>query len=465
MEQKDSQAGGGHKRRSWGSWRHKDSPELQAQSVPSTPLLLAEGRTRHISTDSFTSLPTNDWCQAERVARAYKEVHKNDRRTDATESAELERQSPNSPSSPNSPNSPTGKSSKFQNIRSPSSGKAEEGKRNQVLDYLGGIFGSGRKKAAKQSPAEPSSCVEESPAGSKDLSSSARDAASELLSGASGALVGKEDTSLTPVCVVASVPSDDRSAKEHEAIEFIDVSGDEITSSDPRPLKDGVFVGCDRLREGQYVCESQDQCVDIPPIKEWVLPVSETVRVEHISRPAVLDVSHPKTKANTKLSEASVSLPVNRIGVELKPQGKPRETDQTERSKLPTFRAFRREIQILSAPEKTSLTTPDLVKQQSPSKKVHLSDTTRNSALGTGIARNTHVAEGTTNLLKVNPHPTVNASRQKLNGLVEQDSNAVTGPRPDLGNSKSTVERSDLFLGLRVNSNSSTAVSYEMEKR
>ncbi|XP_032877822.1 beta/gamma crystallin domain-containing protein 1 [Amblyraja radiata] len=354
----------------------------------------------------------------------------------------------------------------FQNIRLPSSGKAEEGKRNQVLDYLGGIFGSGRKKAVKQSPAEPSSCVEESPAGSKDVSSSARNSASELLSSASGALVGKEDTSLTPVCVVASVPSDDRSAKEHEAIEFIDVSGDENTSCDSRPLKDGVFVGCDRLREGQYDCESQDQCVDIPPIKEWVLPVSETVRVEHIARPAVLDVNHPKTKANTKLSEASVSLPVNRIGVELKPQGKPRESDQTEQSNQSMFRAFRREIRIHSAPEKASLTSPDLVKQQSPSKKVHLSsDTTRNNALGTGIAGDTHVTEGTTNLLKVNPHPAGNASRQKLNGLVEQDSNAVTGPRPDLGNPKSTAERSDLFLGLRFNSNSSAVVSHEMEKR
>ena len=47
-------AGGGHRRRSWGSWRNKKSPELQEQSVPSTPVLFAEGRARHFSTDSFT---------------------------------------------------------------------------------------------------------------------------------------------------------------------------------------------------------------------------------------------------------------------------------------------------------------------------------------------------------------------------------------------------------------------------
>ncbi|XP_060705417.1 uncharacterized protein crybg1a isoform X2 [Hemiscyllium ocellatum] len=149
-----SQVGGGRRRRrSWGSWRRKK--KSNEPSVLSTPLL-APPR-------SDISLKTNDWTLAEGVKQNSEVVNNYAHVTDTVQNTKLESQSPTSLKSP------TGKSAKF---RFPGLQKAEEGKKNQVLDYLEGLFGSTRRKNSKNaSPASlsQSNSLEEAPPARSNL--------------------------------------------------------------------------------------------------------------------------------------------------------------------------------------------------------------------------------------------------------------------------------------------------------
>ncbi|XP_051881310.1 uncharacterized protein LOC127575458 isoform X2 [Pristis pectinata] len=453
----------------------------------------------------------------------------------------------------------------FQNIRFPSSGKAEEGKRNQVLDYLGGIFSSGRKKTSKKSsavPLSPGNSVEESPPATKDLSSSGQNSPSnvqdsgfsqdhrseglietevpdqclaeispgspdescpsaassdlgqqtvsspetkkatiidislqsterepepkgvreqlspevvhsnptkEVLSDVSSTLVNNLETSLSSGCTGAILPSIDRTVKECEIAKPNDTSFNENKSQDSQQQKDNKFVNSDRLTEGQYDCKIDDKCVDIPAIKEYILPISETVRIEQIARVAEIDIHVPKVEVNSsvKLSEASVSLPVNSIGVELKALEKPLKNEENKQLNHSTFQRVKKEIGNPTISEKTSF-TPDLAKQQIPSKKDELTaGATKTKVEETGSSCITCIGEDTANLLKVERHSTDNLSGENLNGLVEQESNTdkpVTNSQTNVGHFKNTVEKLD-FLDLKFDLNTATLVSFEMDKK
>ncbi|XP_059839473.1 very large A-kinase anchor protein [Hypanus sabinus] len=235
-ECKDSQAAS-HKKRSWGSWRRKKA------RTPTSPLPAGGDGRDLASANTVTSIHTNDCNEGEQATRDSEEVHNNEQVVDTIQSTKLE---------PKSPKSPTGKSSKFQNNRFPSSGKAEEGKRSQVLDYLGGIFTSSRKKSVKASsavPLSPGNSVEESTPATKDLSSPGQ-SSSNIQGSGSSKDHGSEglteadvlDRNLAEICsaspdescpVAVSSDPGERSASLSENKKFTVIG--RVSDRDPRP--------------------------------------------------------------------------------------------------------------------------------------------------------------------------------------------------------------------------------------
>ncbi|XP_069743576.1 uncharacterized protein [Narcine bancroftii] len=469
-EAKEGQAAGRRRARSWGSWRQKKRcPEPW---VPSTPLLLGGGgEERLIPARSFTSLQVNDCIQVKQATLGSKLVFNYDQIVDAAKSTELEIETP------------TGKTAKFANFRFPSSGKAEEGKRSQVRDYFEGIFGSGKKKTSKPPPS--SSSAQESPTATNDLNSAqnspsnVQDSVFSEVYGSEG-LVEAEAPDQNPGGLSAASPgercllaaSDDtlnspetsspgpesvgHQLRPSEAVHgnpinefFSDTPLQENTSQHSHQQEGNAFVNRDRLTEGS----PSDECADTPVIKESVLPISETVRIEQRARVAELDIHPPKNKvdSNVKLSETSVSLPVNSIDVELK--GLENEAKQLNHS---VFQEFKKEIGNYSIPEKTY--TCDLVKRQtSPKNAVLASAANENKVEETGTSCVTHIGNDTANLLRVEWHSIDNPPGENLSGLVEQESNTaevVTNSQIDVGNSKNSVEKFDL-----------NSVSFEMDKK
>uniref|UniRef100_UPI00398F8772 uncharacterized protein isoform X2 n=1 Tax=Pristiophorus japonicus TaxID=55135 RepID=UPI00398F8772 len=476
----------------------------------------------------------------------------------------------------------------FQNIRFPGSGKAEEGKKNQVLDYLGGIFSSTRKKSSKNESAaslNQNSSVEESPPATTDfspsgestsvgqtqnsrISSFSQDHKSEGVTEAQSTdqdlaeispgspeeravlpavgnpaepsecspkntgsvsknvivvdinlqsihrktetktaaecvaeqfspntvgsnppnefvtasigkvshlfgstLVNKEDTSLPSASAAGCLVSDDRTVKGCEIGELEISSINKSTSRDTRQRKDNAFVNSDRLTEGQYDCESNADCVDIPAVKECVLPISETLMIEQLAKVTEIDILPPKIKenSNVRLSEASGSLPVNNIGVELKALEKPVENEETVQLNHSAFQGFIKEIENLNIPEKISF-APVLAKQQNSSKKyTFAADTKKNQAEEAGTSCVPFIGEDTPSLLTVEQFTTGNLSGENQNGVVVPESHideSVTNSLIDVANSKTMAEKSiDLFAGLKTDLSSATLESIEMNKK
>ncbi|XP_067883136.1 beta/gamma crystallin domain-containing protein 1 isoform X2 [Heterodontus francisci] len=552
------------RRRHWGSWRQKKSSE----SVMSLPALLSPPR-------DDIPLRTSDWMLAEEVTQDSDVVYNYDHIADIVQNTKLEPQSPTSPKSPNE------KSTKFQNIRFPVSGKAEEGKKKQVLDYLGGIFSSTRRKNSKiASPASLSqiNSVEESPPVSREFSPSGEStivgetpdsgipsfsqdhrskgvpeatAADQglaeishgspeergLLSGVGNpaeqsvsspeksdfasknsivvdrslqsihreaeektvpecvgeqlspktvgsnptkdfvatfvgnltnvfgsTLVNNEDTSLASASAAVSLLSDDRSVKECEIGELDSINED--ISQNTGQLKVSAFVNSDRLAEGQCDCETIAHCVDIPAIKECVLPISETVRIEQVAEVVDIDVHPPKIKENSNvtLSETSVSLPINNIDVKQKALKTTLKNEEPAQLNHSAFQRFEKETENHNITEKLSFAST-LAKQENTSKKdIFVPDTKKNQVEETGTSCVPHVDEDTETSHDVKQFTAGNLSGENHNGVVEPELNAdkaLTNSFIDVVNSKNTAE--NLFSGLKTDLNSATLVSDEMD--
>ncbi|XP_072102226.1 uncharacterized protein crybg1a isoform X5 [Mobula birostris] len=441
----------------------------------------------------------------------------------------------------------------FQNNRFPSSGKAEEGKRNQVLDYLGGIFTSGRKKSLKASsavPLSPGNSVEESTPAAKELSapgqnsSSIQDSASskhheseglteadvldhnlaeicsaspdescpiavssdpgkqsaslsenrkvsvidislqssnrdpkpkglkgqfsievvhsnptkEVGSDVLNTLANKVEPSFTSSSGDASLQRIDRTIKECEVAELSDTSVNENKSQHTQPKNDNKFVNSDRLTEGRCDCEGDEKCIDLPAKKEYILPIPETVRIEQVAKVAEIDINPPKVKVDSgiKLSEASVSLPINSIGVEFKGLEKPLKEEDDKQLNYSTLPGFKKDTGNHSISEKTKF-TPDVVKQQCSSKEDHLAagankpevEKARSSYI-------THIGEDPAQLLKVESHAADNPSGEESN-----TNKPVSNSHTNAKTSKSTEGRSNsLELGIEL----TLVNSFEMDK-
>ncbi|XP_067841066.1 beta/gamma crystallin domain-containing protein 1-like [Heptranchias perlo] len=550
----DSQAVGSGKKKSWGSWRQKKKSNEQRTDISSR---------------------SSEWMLTEQVTQDSEVVYTYDHVADIVQNTELE------PQSPTSPKSPTGKSTKFPSIGHPGSGKAEEGRKKQVLDYLGGIFGSTRKKSVKNpspvslnqdnsveespsttqdfspsgestsagktpdsgttslsqdqrservteaeadqdlaetsqgsleergllpavgiptkppvsSPVKPGSssksvtivdinlqsihwetekkttpeCVAEQ-SSPKTVSNSAKDFVTAFVGNVSNifgsTLVNKEDT-LTSACAAESLLSDDRSVKGCEIGELDTSSINENISQDTGQLKDIEFVNSDRLTEGQCDCETNANCEDIPAIKKCILPISETVRVEQVAEVTEVEIHLPKIKENSNvtLSEASVSLPVNNIGVELEALEKPLKNVELNQS---AFQGFKKEIEIHNIPEKLTF-IPAMAKQQNSSKKSTIAPDTKNSQVGEiGADCACLIGVDTATLLKVEQFATGNLSEENQNGVAEPESNtdkAVSSSLIDVVNSKNTAEKSvDMISGLNTDLSSATLVPLVVDK-
>ncbi|XP_041044852.1 beta/gamma crystallin domain-containing protein 1 isoform X1 [Carcharodon carcharias] len=557
----------GSRRRSWGSWRQKK--KSGEPSVPWTPPLSPPG--------DDISVRTSDWMLVEGDTQDSEVVYNYDHIVDIVQNAKLESQSPTSPKSP------TGKSTKFQNIRFPGSGKAEEGKKKQVLDYLGDFFSSTRRKSSKNaSPASlrQNNSVEECPpvtsecysgettivgeapdsgilsfsedhrregvveikAADKDLTeisqgspeergllpavgnpaelpvSSAeknrstsknvivvdvnlqhihREAEKQTVPECTGeqlasktvssnpakefvttvigdvsnifesVVVNKEDTSLSSACADASLLSDDRSVKEHEIGELDTCFINENTPQIAIKTKGSEFVTTNRLAKGQYDCETIANCVDIPAIKECVLPISETVRIEQVAEIIETDVHPPKIKeiSNTTASEASVSLLINNISVELKALENTLKNEGTVQLNHSVVQGFGKETENYNIPEKLCEST--LEKQQNSSKKdTFTPDTKKSQVVETGgVPR---IGESVAISHDVEQFTTSNLSGENQNGVVGPESNTdktVTNTRTDVVSCKNTAEKSsDLFSSLKTDLNSALE-SIEMDKK
>ncbi|XP_078068529.1 uncharacterized protein crybg1a isoform X2 [Mustelus asterias] len=469
----------------------------------------------------------------------------------------------------------------FQNIRFPGSGKAEEGKKKQVLDYLGGFFSSTRKKSSKNASPPPSqnssvdecspltkdvsylekcAIVEETPdselfsfpqdhrrkgvtetkaadpgpaeisegspeeggllpaAGNpaqppvsstektgsanqnvivvdanlqnthgeaekqtvleclgKQLASKtvAKEFATAFVGNVSNTLasvvVNKEDTSLSSACADTSLLSDDRRVEECGIGELDTCSFNESISQASRQTKGSKFVNSDRLAEGQYDCETIANCEDIPAARECILPISETVRIEQVAEVIEIDVHPPKIEENSNvtLSAASVSLPINNIGVKPKVLENTLKNEDTVQLNHPMVQEFEKETENYNIPDKL-LCESTLEKQQNSSKKDIFTPVTKKSQVAeTGGVP--HIGEGAVISQDSEPFTTGNLAGENQNGIVGPEPNAdkaVTNSLVDIVISKNAAEKStDSVTGLKTDLNSATLESIEMDKK
>ncbi|XP_072356019.1 uncharacterized protein [Scyliorhinus torazame] len=515
------------------------------------------------------SIGTSDWMLVEALMQDSEVIYSND---DIVQNTKLE------PQSPTSPKSPTGKSTKFQNNRVPASGKAEEGKKKQVLDYLGGLFSSIKKGSKNASPSSShGNSVDECPPVTKDFSFSGESAsvqgtpdsvissfshdsrregvtqtkaadqhlaeipegspeersllpavgnpaqlavssteenrsanknvivadvnlqsihkeaenqtvfecvggqlasksadtnpATEFVTAFVGnvsnifgsVVINKEDTSLSSACADASLPSADRSAKEYEIGELDTCCINENISQATIRTKGSEFVNSDRLAEGQYDCETIANCLDIPAVKECVLPISETVRIEQVAEVIEIDVHPPKIKENSNIAlpEVPVSLPINNIGAKLNV------LDDTVQLNHSVVQGFEKETENYNIAEKP-LCESTLEKQQDSSTKDTFTPVTKKSQVAeTGGVP--HIGEGAANSHDSEQFTTGSLSGKIQNGVVGQESNTdktATNSLINIVSSENTTVKSvDLFSGLKTDLNSATLESIEMDKK
>ncbi|GCC30484.1 hypothetical protein chiPu_0008935 [Chiloscyllium punctatum] len=281
-----------------------------------------------------------------------------------------------------------------------------------------------------------------------------------------GTLVNKEDTSLSEICADASLLSDDRSVKEC-GIGELDTHSESI-SQVTRQLKDTQFVNCDRLAEGVCDCETIANCTDIPAIKECVLPISETLRVEQVAEIIEIDVHPPKIQGNSNitLSEASVSLPINNINVKLNVLEKTLKNAETVQLNHSVPQGFKHETANYNIPQKV-LCDSTLKKQQNSSKNDTVTlDTKKSEVSEAGIVP--HIGEGAETLHDNEQLATGNLFKENQNGVVEPETNinkTVYGSLNGTINLNNTTEKSTALFSESIEMDKKSPTETKRGKR
>ncbi|XP_048452657.1 uncharacterized protein crybg1a [Rhincodon typus] len=281
-------------------------------------------------------------------------------------------------------------------------------------------------------------------------------------------LVNKEDTSLPKVCADACLFSDDRSVKECGIGELDTHSINENISQITRQVKDTEFVNSDRLVESQYDCETIANCVDIPAIKECVLPISETLRVEQVADVIEIDVHPPKIQenANVTLSEASVSLPIDNINVKLNVLERTLKNAETVQLNHSVAQGFKTETANCNIPQKV-LCDSTLKKQQNSSEKdTFTQDTKKSQVAEGGIVP--HICEGAEALHDIEQLRTSNPSVENQNSVVESEKNTDKTVYCSLNgriNLNNTAEKSTALLSESIEMDKKSPTEAKRGKR
>ncbi|XP_048386457.2 uncharacterized protein crybg1a isoform X2 [Stegostoma tigrinum] len=281
-------------------------------------------------------------------------------------------------------------------------------------------------------------------------------------------LVNKEDTSLPKVCADAHLFSDDRGVKECGIGELDTHSINENKSQVTRRVKDTEFVNNDRLVECQYDCETIANCVDIPAIKECVLPISETLRVEQVADIIEINVHPPKIQenANVTLSETSISLPINNINVKLNVLEKTLKNVETVQLNHSVAQGFKNETENCNIPQEV-LCDSTLKKQQNSSKEDTYTQDTKNSQVAeAGILP--QICEGAEALHDIEQLRTSNLSVENQNSVVESEKNTDKTVYCSLNgtiNLNNTAEKSTALLSESIEMDKKSPTEAKRGKR